>query len=155
MMNNSMGGPGPVSGAGAGQMGQVPAQMQGQMGMNPMVMSRMPMGPDQVHKTHRASADGKSSICLELWTIICIICSVPAEVLLRSCGAVEPWTCGRARSTLKTRRTGVFQQKKKTRHTQHNKPHLGRTSVNQVTLCNPVELTHGPKIFVCGRVCVP
>lgn len=43
MMNNSMGGPGPVSGAGAGQMGQ--------MGMNPMVMGRMPMGPDQVDST--------------------------------------------------------------------------------------------------------
>lgn len=51
MMNNSMGGPGPVSGAGAGQMGQMPGQMQGQMqgqmGMNPMGMGRMPMGPDQ------------------------------------------------------------------------------------------------------------
>lgn len=40
MMNNSIGGPGPVSGAGPGQMGQ--------MGMNPMGMGRMPMGPDQV-----------------------------------------------------------------------------------------------------------
>lgn len=51
MMNNSMGGPGPVSGAGAGQMGQMPGQrhgqMQSQMGMNPMGMGRMPMGPDQ------------------------------------------------------------------------------------------------------------
>ena len=49
MMNNSMVGPGPVSGAGAGQMGQMPGQMQGQMGMNPMGMGRMPMGPDQVN----------------------------------------------------------------------------------------------------------
>lgn len=56
MMNSSMGGPGPVSGAGAGQMGQMPGQrqgqmqgqMQGQIGMNPMGMGRMPMGPDQV-----------------------------------------------------------------------------------------------------------
>ncbi|GLD62210.1 nuclear receptor coactivator 3-like isoform X1 [Lates japonicus] len=47
MMNNSMGGPGPVSGASAGQMGQMPGQMQGQMGMSPMGMGRMPMGPDQ------------------------------------------------------------------------------------------------------------
>lgn len=44
MMNTSMSGPGPVGGTGAGQMGQI----QGQMGMNPMGMSRMPMGPDQV-----------------------------------------------------------------------------------------------------------
>lgn len=63
MMNNSMGGPGPVSGAGAGQMGQMggqmqgqmpgqmQGQMQGQMGMNSMVMGRMPMGPDQVNNT--------------------------------------------------------------------------------------------------------
>lgn len=48
MINNSMGGPGPVSGAGAGQMAQMPGQMQGQMGMNSMGMGRMPMGPDQV-----------------------------------------------------------------------------------------------------------
>lgn len=52
MMNNSIGGPGPVSGATSGQMGQMPGprhgQMQGQMGMNPMGMGRMPMGPDQV-----------------------------------------------------------------------------------------------------------
>lgn len=48
MMNNSIGGPGPVSGAGPGQMGQMPGQRQGQMGMNPMGMGRMPMGPDQV-----------------------------------------------------------------------------------------------------------
>uniref|UniRef100_A0A8C6U301 Nuclear receptor coactivator 3 n=1 Tax=Neogobius melanostomus TaxID=47308 RepID=A0A8C6U301_9GOBI len=48
MNNNSMVGPGPVSGAGGGQMGQMPGQMQGQMGMNPMGMGRMPMGPDQV-----------------------------------------------------------------------------------------------------------
>ncbi|XP_022055608.1 nuclear receptor coactivator 3 isoform X1 [Acanthochromis polyacanthus] len=47
MMNNSMGGPGPVSGAGAGQMAQMQGQMQGQMGMNPMGMGRIPMGPDQ------------------------------------------------------------------------------------------------------------
>lgn len=54
MNNNSMGGPGPVSGAGGGQMGQmpgqmgqIPGQMQSQMGMNPMGMGRMPMGPDQ------------------------------------------------------------------------------------------------------------
>ncbi|XP_034724225.1 nuclear receptor coactivator 3-like isoform X4 [Etheostoma cragini] len=51
MMNTSMGGPGPVSGAGAGQMGQIPGQrqgqMQGQIGMNPMGMGRMAMGPDQ------------------------------------------------------------------------------------------------------------
>lgn len=62
MNNNSMGGSGPVSGAGGGQMpgqmgqmpgqmqgqmGQMPGQMQGQMGMNPMGMGRMPMGPDQ------------------------------------------------------------------------------------------------------------
>nr|XP_020448606.1 nuclear receptor coactivator 3-like isoform X2 [Monopterus albus] len=51
MMNNSMGGPGLVSGAGAGQMspipGQIQGQMQGQMGMNTMGMGRMPMGPDQ------------------------------------------------------------------------------------------------------------
>lgn len=39
MMNGSM----PASGGG-GHMGQ----MGGQMGMNPMVMGRMPMGPDQV-----------------------------------------------------------------------------------------------------------
>lgn len=37
MMNGGM----PASGANMGQMG-------GQMGMNPMVMGRMPMGPDQV-----------------------------------------------------------------------------------------------------------
>ncbi|XP_047203960.1 nuclear receptor coactivator 3-like [Girardinichthys multiradiatus] len=43
MMNATMSGPGPVSGSAAGQM----AQMQGQMGMNPMGMSRLPMGPDQ------------------------------------------------------------------------------------------------------------
>ncbi|XP_041743657.2 nuclear receptor coactivator 3-like isoform X2 [Coregonus clupeaformis] len=43
MMNGSMGGPGPVSGAGGAQMGQ----MQGQMGMNSMGMGRMPMGPEQ------------------------------------------------------------------------------------------------------------
>lgn len=52
MMNNSIGGPGPVSGASSGQMGQMPGQrhgqMQSQMGMNPMGMGRMPMGPDQV-----------------------------------------------------------------------------------------------------------
>lgn len=55
MMNNAMGGPGPVGGAGPGQMGQMPVQrqgqMQGQMGMNPMGMGRMPMGPDQVSIT--------------------------------------------------------------------------------------------------------
>lgn len=59
MMNNSMGGPGPVSGSGAGQMGQIPGQrqnqmqgqMQSQMGMKPMGMGRMPMGPDQVAST--------------------------------------------------------------------------------------------------------
>lgn len=39
MMNGGM----PASGGG-GHMGQ----MGGQMGMNPMVMGRMPMGPDQV-----------------------------------------------------------------------------------------------------------
>lgn len=39
MMNGAM----PSSGGG-GHMGQ----MGGQMGMNPMVMGRMPMGPDQV-----------------------------------------------------------------------------------------------------------
>ncbi|KAM9408807.1 nuclear receptor coactivator 3-like [Pholidichthys leucotaenia] len=39
MMNSSMAGPVPVSGAGAAQM----TQMQGQMGMNPMGMGRMPM----------------------------------------------------------------------------------------------------------------
>lgn len=44
MMSNSIGGPGPGSGAGAVPMGQ----RQGQMGMNPMGMGRMPMGPDQV-----------------------------------------------------------------------------------------------------------
>lgn len=48
MMNNSIGAPGPVSGAGAGQMGQMQGQRQSQMGMNPMGMGRMPMGPDQV-----------------------------------------------------------------------------------------------------------
>lgn len=37
MMNGSMGGPGPVSGAGGAQMG-----------MNSMGMGRMPMGPEQV-----------------------------------------------------------------------------------------------------------
>uniref|UniRef100_A0A3Q2PU92 Nuclear receptor coactivator 3 n=1 Tax=Fundulus heteroclitus TaxID=8078 RepID=A0A3Q2PU92_FUNHE len=47
MMNSGMSGPGPVSGSAAGQMAQMPAQMQGQMGMNPMGMSRLPMGPDQ------------------------------------------------------------------------------------------------------------
>ncbi|XP_067360868.1 nuclear receptor coactivator 3-like isoform X3 [Channa argus] len=49
MMNNSMGGPGPVNAAGTGQMGQMPGQMQmqSQMGINPIVMGRMPMGPDQ------------------------------------------------------------------------------------------------------------
>lgn len=55
MMNNSMGGPGPVGGASAGQLSQMPGprhgQMQGQMGMNPMGMGRMPMGPDQVGNT--------------------------------------------------------------------------------------------------------
>lgn len=44
-MNGGM----PASGGG-GHMGQ----MGGQMGMNPMVMGRMPMGPDQV------GADGRS-----------------------------------------------------------------------------------------------
>lgn len=44
MMNSSMSGPGPVGSSGAGQLGQ----MQGQIGMNPMGMGRMPMGPDQV-----------------------------------------------------------------------------------------------------------
>lgn len=39
MMNGGM----PASGGG-GHLGQ----MGGQMGMNPMVMGRMPMGPDQV-----------------------------------------------------------------------------------------------------------
>lgn len=52
MMNNSIGATGPVSGAGAGQMGQMPGQRQSQMGMNPMGMGRMPMGPDQV-RGHR------------------------------------------------------------------------------------------------------
>ncbi|XP_056129327.1 nuclear receptor coactivator 3 [Lampris incognitus] len=47
MMNNSMGGPGPVSGPATGQMSQMPGQMQGQMGMNSVGMGRMPMGPDQ------------------------------------------------------------------------------------------------------------
>ncbi|XP_034023135.1 nuclear receptor coactivator 3 isoform X2 [Thalassophryne amazonica] len=47
MMSSSMGGPGPGSGASVGQMGQMPGQMQGQMGMNPMGMGRMPVGPDQ------------------------------------------------------------------------------------------------------------
>ncbi|XP_011612604.2 nuclear receptor coactivator 3-like isoform X2 [Takifugu rubripes] len=47
MMNNAIGAPGPVSGAGAGQMGQMQGQRQSQMGMNPMGMGRMPMGPDQ------------------------------------------------------------------------------------------------------------
>lgn len=58
MMNNSIGGPGPVSGASSGQMGQMGqmpgqrhSQMQGQMGMSPMGMGRMPMGPDQVGNT--------------------------------------------------------------------------------------------------------
>lgn len=46
MMNPTMSGPGPVSGPAAGQM----AQMQGQMGMNPMGMNRLPMGPDPVDK---------------------------------------------------------------------------------------------------------
>lgn len=55
MMNGSMGGPGPVSGAGRAQMGQMqgqmPGQMQGQMqmGTNSMGMGRMPMGPEQVN----------------------------------------------------------------------------------------------------------
>lgn len=43
-----MSGPGPVSGPAAGQMAQMPGPMQGQMGMNPMGISRLPMGPDQV-----------------------------------------------------------------------------------------------------------
>ncbi|XP_013873182.1 nuclear receptor coactivator 3 isoform X2 [Austrofundulus limnaeus] len=43
MMNSSMSGPGPVSGSGSAPM----AQMPGQMGMNPMGMGRMPIGPDQ------------------------------------------------------------------------------------------------------------
>uniref|UniRef100_A0A8C7CS27 Nuclear receptor coactivator 3 n=1 Tax=Oncorhynchus kisutch TaxID=8019 RepID=A0A8C7CS27_ONCKI len=53
MMNGSMGGPGPVSGAGRAQMvqmqGQMSGQMQGQMqmGTNSMGMGRMPMGPEQ------------------------------------------------------------------------------------------------------------
>ncbi|XP_061148238.1 nuclear receptor coactivator 3 [Syngnathus typhle] len=59
MMNNSIGRPGAVGGAGSSQMAQMPGQMQnpmqgqmpgpmqGQMGMNPMGMGRMPMGPDQ------------------------------------------------------------------------------------------------------------
>lgn len=42
MMNGGM----PANG-GAGHMGQ----MGGQMGMNPMAMGRMPMGPDQVCNT--------------------------------------------------------------------------------------------------------
>lgn len=42
MMNGGM----PANGAG-GHMGQ----MGGQMGINPMAMGRMPMGPDQVGKT--------------------------------------------------------------------------------------------------------
>ena len=51
MMSSTMGGPGSVSGSGAGQMAQMQGQMQGQMGMNPMGMVRMPMGPDQVDNT--------------------------------------------------------------------------------------------------------
>lgn len=47
MMNGGMGANG-----GGGHMGQMP----GQMNMNPMMMSRMPMGPDQVRI--RCSADG-------------------------------------------------------------------------------------------------
>ncbi|XP_061640086.1 nuclear receptor coactivator 3 isoform X1 [Phyllopteryx taeniolatus] len=59
MMNNSIGRPGTVGGASSTQMGQMPGQMQnqmqgqmpgpmqGQMGMNPMGMGRMLMGPDQ------------------------------------------------------------------------------------------------------------
>ncbi|XP_064824867.1 nuclear receptor coactivator 3-like isoform X1 [Oncorhynchus masou masou] len=53
MMNGSMGGPGPVSGASRAQMvqmqGQMSGQMQGQMQMdtNSMGMGRMPMGPEQ------------------------------------------------------------------------------------------------------------
>uniref|UniRef100_A0A1A8GDJ4 Nuclear receptor coactivator 3 n=1 Tax=Nothobranchius korthausae TaxID=1143690 RepID=A0A1A8GDJ4_9TELE len=43
MMNNTMSGSGPVGGSGVGPM----AQMQGQMGMNPVGMGRMSMGPDQ------------------------------------------------------------------------------------------------------------
>lgn len=68
MMMNSMGGPGPVSGASAGQMGQMPGQM-GQMGMNPMVMGRMPMGSDQVDGTltrrgsARATVSSRPSYC--------------------------------------------------------------------------------------------
>ncbi|XP_028302557.1 nuclear receptor coactivator 3-like [Gouania willdenowi] len=44
MMNNSMSGGTATSGA---STGQIPGQMQGQIGMNPMGMGRMPMGPDQ------------------------------------------------------------------------------------------------------------
>ncbi|XP_072238841.1 nuclear receptor coactivator 3-like isoform X3 [Leuresthes tenuis] len=51
MMNSTMGGPGPVSGSSGGQMAQMQGQMQGQMGMNPMGMVRMPMGPDQLDNT--------------------------------------------------------------------------------------------------------
>lgn len=47
MMNGGM----PSSGGG-GHMGQ----MGGQMGMNPMVMGRMPMGPDQVCGESRSPA---------------------------------------------------------------------------------------------------
>jgi len=52
MMNGGM----PASGGG-GHMGQ----MGGQIGMNPMVMGRMPMGPDQVcAKGDRSTASALS-----------------------------------------------------------------------------------------------
>lgn len=76
-MNNSIGGPGPVGGAGAGQMGQMPGQRQAQMGMNPMGMGRMPMGPDQV-SGHESDVVLKSGTSL-----LCMFCF--AEVLLKSC----------------------------------------------------------------------
>lgn len=112
MMNNSMGGPGPVSGAGAGQMAQMPGQMQGQMGMNSMGMGRMPMGPDQVDNfrishVFQLLLGGFSfvTVCL-----LCVFCRSIAEDLwfMTESG---PFSCGRFSRTRRgtgRRRTHIF-----------------------------------------------
>lgn len=86
MMNNSMGGPGSVSGAGAGQMAQMPGQMQGQMGMNSMGMGRMPMGPDQVDN-FRVLHVFQLLLGGFPFVTVCLLCVFFAEVLLRTCGS--------------------------------------------------------------------
>lgn len=63
MINGGM----PASGGG-GHMGQ----MGGQMGMNPMVMGRMQMGPDQVGSSKSVSAQRKGSHFYLQTTLTCL-----------------------------------------------------------------------------------